>query len=218
MPEKGTGSMDTSTGFRTTRFPAVAPRRRRRLLPVVDSRFQWKYTALVVAVVVLLGGTMGVLLQRAWAENTHLLLLGNTDLLGEELRRGDRWLLGIAVLGLLGIAACVLLLGLILTHRISGPVWLFERYLTRLGQGYWPTMRPLRKRDELHGLFDALEEALGALRKRHEDRLDELDRLLVEVAVARARGDGERALDDVTAWLRREQEDLQTRLRMDTAA
>ncbi len=84
------------------------------------------------------------------------------------------WLIG---LGSLGVALVLALFGLVLTHRVAGPIHVMGLYIATLAAGRYPRMRPLRKKDELRGFFDRFSEAVDRIREREAEEV----RLLSEV-------------------------------------
>ncbi len=76
------------------------------------------------------------------------------------------------------MAVVLCIWGLIVTHRISGPLFIVARYLDILAGGQYPDVRPLRKRDELQEFFSAFEEAVSALRNRDLANLKQLESAL----------------------------------------
>jgi hypothetical protein len=65
--------------------------------------------------------------------------------------------------------------GLILTHRISGPLFVLTRHLGILAEGRYPEVRGLRKSDELDYFYTAFEVAIESMRKRDLERLERID-------------------------------------------
>ncbi len=151
-------------------------RRRRRVIPIIDSRFQWKYTLLITALGVGVTAIMGGLLYKAHQDNTRLLKL-DPNLL-EQVTRGDQIFLLYLIITVIAMAVVLSVWGLIVTHRISGPLYLVARYLDVLADGQYPDVRPLRKRDELQEFFAAFEEAVNAMRNRDADALRDFDAVL----------------------------------------
>ena len=104
-------------------------RSRRRTIPIVDARFQWKYTLLIMALGVGVTAVMGGLLYRAHMDNTRLLDLDGNAILQEQVIRGDQIFLLYLILSVVLMAMVLAIWGLIVTHRISGPLYLVARYL-----------------------------------------------------------------------------------------
>lgn len=67
--------------------------------------------------------------------------------------------------------------GVMVTHRVSGPMYVFQRNLKKLAQGYFPSYRPLRKRDEfkaVHEQFFQTVDSLRAARVHDVERLNSM--------------------------------------------
>lgn len=184
-----------------------ADRPRRRAVPIIDSRFQWKYTLLVMALGVGVMTTMGALLYRAHVDNTRLLELSDNRALQEQVIRGDQVFLLYLVLCVVAMALVLAVWGLVVTHRISGPVHLAARYLGDLADGHYPSVRPLRKGDELQAFFVAFEEAVVALKRRDQERLRELERTITQADRA-LEGDDPSALRDLRQSLEAQRDRL----------
>ena len=182
-------------------------RPRRRIIPIVDARFQWKYTLLIMALGVGLTAIMGGFLYKAHVDNTRLLDLAGNQLLQAEVMRGDQiFLLYLIVLVIL-MGVGLGFWGLIVTHRVSGPLYVVARYLTAIATGHYPDVRPLRKRDELHEFFAAFEEAVNAMRNRDIMMLREIDAALGD-AKKGLEGDAKNGLETVTKVLQRNRDTL----------
>ena len=52
------------------------------------------------------------------------------------------------------------------SHRISGPVFLLNRYISELKSGKFPDIRPLRTRDDFKDLFDNFREMVDYFKKK----------------------------------------------------
>jgi hypothetical protein len=141
-------------------------RKRRRTIPIVDARFQWKYTLIITALGVGTSSVMGYFLYNAHVQNTRLLDLDGNALLQEQVMRGDQIFLLYLIVLVVVMAVALAFWGLIVTHRISGPLHILGRYLSVLADGRYPDLRPLRKRDELQDFFTTFEEAVQSLKAR----------------------------------------------------
>jgi hypothetical protein len=159
------------------RAPAAAHGRRSYL---VDRGFQVKYALLLGGAGVLLAAVFGFWLYQAHVQATQLVPLD------PEIRalvdRSDRELLvafaGIAAL--MGLALAFV--GVVITHRVAGPVFVMGHYMTVLSQGRYPRMRTLRRSDELRRFFLVFLEAVDAMKKR-----DAAHAVALEDAVERMR-------------------------------
>lgn len=159
----------------TANQPAVNHSRRRRRRYVVKAAFQWKYAAVIVAGVFLVSLFMsyvlfGILYQQARARTLYP--PATTD--GEIA-------LVVVLCALAFSAAPALALGLwgiVVTHRICGPIFVMESYLTRIIEGRFPERRPLRKKDEFKDFYDLFWQAVDLLRARKQADLTALSEIL----------------------------------------
>ena len=152
--------------------------RKRRFFAIVDKAFQWKYASLVAAMGMALVAGMGLLLYASHVENTSLLLLEqNPDLLS-EVQAADRLFLLLLSAGIIVIGIVLLMVGLLITHRMSGPLYLARRYLSLISQGGYPEVRDLRRSDEFKDFFDTLSRTVNHLRIRDTEHLRELEEAL----------------------------------------
>ena len=153
---------------------------------LVDRGFQLKYALVMAAAGLMVAAVFGLWLHQAHAQATALLAPDpETRALVE---RGDRLLLAafgaIAVL----LAAALGLLGVVITHRVAGPVFVMGHYLRVLADGRFPRMRTLRRSDELKEFFRTFIEAVDMMKlreARHTAVLEEAVRRMRE-AVAGA--------------------------------
>jgi len=140
----------------------VAGHHRRAYL--VDRRFQLKYALLMAG-----AGVVLALLFGFWVYQVHVQAMELVPLDAETralVAHGDRLLL-LVLLGISALMAVALaLLGIVMTHRVAGPIFVMGHYMTVLGQGRYPRMRTLRKADELRGFFQIFLSAVGAMKTR----------------------------------------------------
>ncbi len=159
---------------------------------IVDRSFQFKYTLLIA----LIGGAVSAIfalwMWDATRTSAEILLLGDipgAELLREQLRADQAhlpWLyVGITLL----MMAALGLLGILITHRVAGPAFVMGRYLGLLADGVYPSLRPLRKRDELKGFFDSFERAVTMLKNRDKDEADKLDEVIAKLETSGAAAD-----------------------------
>jgi len=171
------------------RAPAAAHGRRSYL---VDRGFQLKYALLLAGAGVLLSIVFGFWLYQAHVQAIQLVPLD------AELRalvdRSDRELLtafaGIAAL--MGLALAFV--GVVITHRVAGPVFVMGHYMTVLSEGRYPRMRTLRRSDELRRFFLVFLQAVEAMKQRETAHA-----AVLEDAVERMRGAASRAPELVPA-------------------
>jgi hypothetical protein len=161
--------------------PHTGPRRRY----LVDRGFQLKYALLMAAAGLVVAAVFGVWLHQAHVQATALLSPDpETRALVE---RSDRLLLGAFVVIALLLSAALGLLGVVITHRVAGPVFVMGHYLNVLAQGRFPRMRTLRRSDELKLFFQSFLDAIEQLKLReakHAAVLEDAVRRMREAAPA----------------------------------
>lgn len=121
-----------------------------------------------------------MLLVGVLAYRIHLAAVLEPGATPESLVTSGQTLLWLTGLGALGMAGVLALFGLLLTHRVAGPIHVMSLYIATLAAGRYPRMRPLRKKDELRGFFDRLSDAVDRIREREAEEV----RLLSEVITA----------------------------------
>src|SRR4051794_5386801 len=118
--------------------PSLARLHRRTFL--IDREFQLKYAGLLLlaGLMISAGFAIVALLARADA----LRNAGVTEPV-------DPLLVGLLFIAVLISAAAMGLVGLVLTHRVAGPVYVMTQYVGQLAAGRYPRVRNLRRSDEL---------------------------------------------------------------------
>lgn len=203
------------------------PDARRKGSYLLNPRFQLKWTAYLVVVVVLVMASLGVVIMRtaSHASDTALLAVEQAERATEESRTNsqlakqsvllaapdnaalatvmdeslgeldakveknladvrarqreiatDRRNLQVLISGA-GVALVALLfaMGIVITHRIVGPVHKMKRLLRRVSTGRLVVDERLRKGDELEDLFDTFLQMTYSLRAMQSARLATLD-------------------------------------------
>jgi len=158
-------------------------RKKRRTIPIVDARFQWKYTLIITALGAGITAIMGAFLFRAHNDNTRLLDLDANPQLTEQVVHGDQIFLLYLIVLVVVMGLALGFWGLVVTHRVSGPLYVIARYFGELADGRYPDLRPLRKHDELQDFFGSFEDAVTGLRSRDEASLTLIDEALERVRV-----------------------------------
>ena len=84
-------------------------------------------------------------------------------------------LFGVLSLLVVGIG----LTGIVVTHKVAGPIYKMKRLLGYVGDGHLRLTEKLRKGDELQHFFDAFEKMVNSLRARQEVEIEKLDRAII---------------------------------------
>jgi hypothetical protein len=152
---------------------------------ILDRRFQLKYTFLMMGTGLVIATVFGLWIWQAHRQQREILeavqLLRADPRILEVLEAADRQLLyvflGIACL----MAAALGLVGVLLTHRVAGPVFVMGHYLSVLAQGRFPRMRTLRNRDELKNFFQLFIQAVNKLKEREARHAQDLEGVVREM-------------------------------------
>src|SRR5512142_2227328 len=165
--------------------PPVAPAvgARRRFL--IDRGFQLKYALFMALAGLLVAGIFGLWIHQVHAQAIAL-LSPDAETRALIARRDTLLLAAFAGIALL-LAVALGLLGVVITHRVAGPVFVMGHYLTVLAQGRFPRMRTLRRSDELKTFFRVFLDAVESMKKREARHV-----ALLEDAIARIRMAGPR--------------------------
>ncbi|MEA3489106.1 MAG: methyl-accepting chemotaxis protein [Candidatus Omnitrophota bacterium] len=108
----------------------------------------------------------------------------------------------ILLLRLIFLTPLIILVGLVLSNRIAGPIYRIQRFLRRVSSGNYENRLYLREKDELHDLAEALNHLMSKLRSEREARLDKIQELKsetddLEAALIAGKGDRESLLKKI---------------------
>jgi methyl-accepting chemotaxis protein len=157
----------------------ASPARRRYL---VDRGLQLRAAALLAGAGAVLSLLCGLWLHQAHVAATELLPLdAESRLLVDQT---DRDLLLVLVGITLLMAVALGFLGILLTHRVAGPLFVLGRSMRTLAEGRFPRVRALRRGDELRHLYGSVTEAIATLRHREERLVDRLDEAVAQLSLA----------------------------------
>jgi hypothetical protein len=160
---------------------------KRRSIPVVDKAFQYKYTAIIVSIVVVVSAVLGyLLLQSYWEMNRIMDLALESPEISDKVNGDDALRVFYISLAFLVFEVLALgVMGLIITHRVCGPVFVIQRDLTTMLGGMYPRTRQLRQGDEFRETFKVFTAVVEALKKRDADEVEKLNQA---IAAARQKG------------------------------
>lgn len=125
--------------------------------------------------------------QNAAAERDTALAQGqaqlesNSKMLREQSRIIERQYIFLALVIVSALLLLVLgigLAGVVVTHKVAGPVFKMKRLLGELAKGHFRVVARLRKGDELQYFFDAFNECAEQLGRRQEDEIQRIDDVL----------------------------------------
>jgi nitrogen fixation/metabolism regulation signal transduction histidine kinase len=70
------------------------------------------------------------------------------------------------------------LAGVVVTHKVAGPVYKMKKLLRELSKGNFRVDARLRKGDELQHFFDAFNETVDELRRRQQEEIEQIESVL----------------------------------------
>jgi hypothetical protein len=159
---------------------AQAARHYSRRTFLVDRSFQLKYTAIMVGVGATITLIFGMMMYQAHVDATRL--MGLPDATQQlVISRYDERLLYIVMGIAAAMGSALAIFGVLVTHRIAGPIYIIGRYVQTLGDGQFPVMRPLRQGDELKAFFRTFQEAVDQIRGRESSEVAALDSALSQL-------------------------------------
>lgn len=149
------------------------PFRRRQFL--LNRAFQIKYTVIIAVIGMIIAILWGTLFYKASKENSEQMLMlvqmdpnlsPMSDIIKDKLDREDNRIMIYLIAFVIAIFFSLIIWGILITHRIAGPIFIISRYIDSLTDGKIPETRPLRKKDELKEFFDKFNRMLSALKER----------------------------------------------------
>lgn len=150
------------------------PKPYRRSILLIDPQFQLKYTGLVVAIGAVISIICAYFIYRAYNENTQLLEL--SEAVGQEITRRESTTIVTVVVAFVALEIVALgFWGVLVTHRIAGPIFIISRYVRQIKEGGYPDLRPLRDGDEMKAFFDGFAAMVDSLKTRDKEELAAID-------------------------------------------
>lgn len=173
---------------------------------LIDRRFQLKYTLLVALLALAISVVLGGLLYKELKDNTQVTVTSLTkDLpeaqlktVEERMAARDTRALLIIVASLGGLVIFILGIGIWLTHKVAGPLFIVGRYLNEVAEGRFGSPRPLRQGDELQDFYDTFQSMMKGLSDRERADLDSVRAALASLA----KGNDPSAIQTAVATLR----------------
>jgi hypothetical protein len=140
---------------------------------LIDRSFQLRFAFLLAGTGAALALLCGIWLHQAHVHATELLPLDPAA--RAAVARSDRELLG-ALVGIIALMSVTLgVLGVVVTHRVAGPVMVLGRSIQAFANGRLPPVRGLRRGDDLQRLFVTFADGVEAFRRREAEHADLLD-------------------------------------------
>jgi hypothetical protein len=192
----------------------AAPQAKRRIRNfLIDRRFQLGLVARVAFVTALILGAMGYFLFRTLSESTDMMVAQTLAVEGmapsaqqafiEQGRRDKRSAVLELASGLAGILVLLSLMTIVATHKIAGPAYKMKKLLSGIDGDHLQLWAKLRKGDELHDMFEQLEEMLRRLREARHHEIEELEAVVAALRSGGASGETIAVLARIEARFRK---------------
>lgn len=174
---------------------------KRRLIPIVDRQFQFKYTGIIVGIAAAISLILGYFLWKSYMEMNEVIDLASlSPEVNDKLNSDDaRFVFTITLLFLVVEVAVLGVMGLLITHRVCGPIFVLQRHMDSISAGNYPTTRPLRAGDEFRDAFESFTKMIDSLRKRDSDDLDRLKAVLAAARGGAMGANEQKALEQLIA-------------------
>jgi hypothetical protein len=172
---------------------------------LLDAGLQVRYTAFIIAVAIFLTAGLGYKIYEATrATSTVIVMTGMVDpsITGEleqQFRANDRIVLfGIIGFGVL-LVVSIFASGIWITHKVAGPLYNMSRICGRVRDNKLsPSLRALRKGDELQEFYSSFREMYEALRARVGGDIQSLAAAITALESVNPKPPGlQQALDDL---------------------
>jgi len=165
----------------------VAQQYKRRLIPIVDRAFQFKYTGIILLVAAVTSTVLGFFLLKAYREMNEVIGIASISPdIGDRLNADDATkVFQIIIACLIGEVVVLGALGLVITSRVCGPIFVLSRHFGTMLDNKYPSLRPLRSGDEFAPMFELFKQLVDKQRDRDAA---EITRIGAALAAARAKG------------------------------
>jgi nitrogen fixation/metabolism regulation signal transduction histidine kinase len=174
----------------------------RRRTFLVDKRFQLKYTIIIAVIGALIAVLWGSLFYQANRENSEQVMLtlkvdpelqALSEKVEDKLSGEDAKILYYLSGFILAVVLSLIIWGVLITHRIAGPIFIISRYVDQVTAGEYPDPRPLRKKDELREFFIKFNDMLTSIKEREKTDVEALGKAIESGKSVLASVSGDRA-------------------------
>ena len=180
------------------------PQRRQIRNYLLDRKFQLSFTLIIVFTSGLLTAGLGYFWYSEMRETSESARIRALTVMGEDgvkeietqlASQDRRRLMVLAGFGIL-LALVLAVYGIIVTHRVAGPLYKIGRHMEDLKQGKLHTLWDLRKGDQLREFWQHFKEMHDAIRERAEYDVEVLNNAIAALEEA---GDSNPAKDQLGA-------------------
>lgn len=151
--------------------PSAASNRRQKR--VINPSFQWKYAGMTAMTVFFVSSIIATVLYSVLHHQARMRLIDPENYTAEVTQVILIFAVGFSALTSGGVA----LWSLVVTHRICGPLYVLDGYLSELAGGRLPNVRALRRKDEFKELMSTFSRAVASVRENKQMELAVLDEM-----------------------------------------
>ncbi|HEU4410132.1 MAG TPA: methyl-accepting chemotaxis protein [Polyangiaceae bacterium] len=119
----------------------------------------------------------GLRAEQARLEGEAQRLLAEAELLAHK----QQTLMTVLVAGLSLLVLFIGIAGIVITHKVAGPIYKMKRQLREVGEGVLRRPSKLRKGDELVHFFEAFEDMIERLRQRQKYEVAQVDEVIASI-------------------------------------
>ncbi|MBI3017265.1 MAG: hypothetical protein HYY62_04635 [Deltaproteobacteria bacterium] len=151
---------------------------------LIDKDFQLKYAFLLASIAVIVALLIGGLLFYSLKSSYQILLTAGLTERPEVLALITYWkkFLSTTLLVILGFLILFLtLLGILITHKMVGPIFVLKRKLQEVSEGTCTSPMNLRARDEFQDVKDKFNHMLLSLQARSKEDIATLENVLSQL-------------------------------------
>lgn len=167
------------------------PVKRRMRNYLLDTRFQLKYTGMVVVVTMVVAVVLGYFaydFSKGQTESMTLSIAMTPEINPEAAadleayaHAEDRKVLMGIVGGILTLMLVLGVTGIIVTHKVVGPAYKLRQLLNEVASGHLKLVGRLRKGDELQELFESFANMVEKLREAQASEVKELEDAIAQL-------------------------------------
>jgi len=102
------------------------------------------------------------------------------------------------------LVACIWIAGIVVTHKIAGPVFKMKRMFRQVGEGKLALHERLRRGDEMQDFFESFEQMLTSLRDRQSSSIERIDKAITHLEGSDGHAEAIGVLKDLREQMKRQ--------------
>jgi nitrogen fixation/metabolism regulation signal transduction histidine kinase len=198
---------------------------KRQLRNFLLDRMQLRYAAVIVVICASLTSVLGLWLGHEVYNKVHeatdtarVTVLQTVDdqgvrdqIIHEFAEKDHELLMSLVyrlVLGGLALCFALALYGIVITHKVAGPLYKIATYFTKMKDGSLGPVYNLRKGDQLQEFFEQFKTMHDALRHRAEEELAVLNQVVPALQATKPTGEAATQLEALESLRRKKEESL----------